>query len=212
MGRDFDYLGLDMGDWREVVNAYAKSEPCRPFVLRGTTEAQRIALVAKTLRLDSVRERTIVDYAGAAVRLQAASLPPKLGRYANHAAYAGWIESTLRDPLEVWRHRDPRKPGSSLRDYLPLGVHRSHRRDEPPAHRCGAGRRALQLLSPEQHGERERRALRRSASCWLRPAADAASNAERSPIFRGSAPVVEQSGALAPPRATTSVAFEGPRS
>lgn len=113
MGIEFCREGLGLADWHEVVNAFARPEPCRPFGLSGTTEEQREEIVAEALRRDA---RELRDYAGARVRFNPASLAKKLGRYANHAAYVGWIKETLRFPLEVWRHHDPVGP-KQIRDH-----------------------------------------------------------------------------------------------
>jgi hypothetical protein len=101
------YEGLGLADWREVIDAFAKPEPCRPFDMSGTTEERREMIVADVLRLDAHELR---DYAGERVRLNPISLAKKLGKYANHGAYVRWIKESLRSPLEVWRHHDPRAP------------------------------------------------------------------------------------------------------
>lgn len=100
---------------RRECSRYSGTESAAPNPWAARPD--RELLVARTLGLDVRAERTLVDYTGRAVRLKASQLPRKLGKFANHTAYAGWIEPTLRSPLEVWQHADPRKPGSSVRRY-----------------------------------------------------------------------------------------------
>jgi hypothetical protein len=114
---EFHFDGLGLAKWRDVIDAHAGPEPCRPGMTRGLDQPAREAMVAQVLGLDRVPTRTIFDYSGGAVYLRRYPLVGKLGRYANHAAYAGWIEQTLRAPLEVWRHVDPRRPNGGLRSY-----------------------------------------------------------------------------------------------
>lgn len=110
-----------MGDWAEVIDAYAVVEPSRPIVVRGLSSAEREQLVTTTLGLDAASTRYVRDFRNRSVRLRAPSLPAKLASYANHAAYVGWIVPTLQRPLEVWRHPDPRNPHSGVRDYYLAG-------------------------------------------------------------------------------------------
>ena len=111
------YRGLGIADWREVVSAYATLEPSRPINLRGKSQQERQDIVAGLLRMAGPSHRSFMrDYNGERIHYDY-SLAVKLGRFANHAAYAAWIGPTLRAPLEVWRHCDPRNPNSSLRRY-----------------------------------------------------------------------------------------------
>jgi len=94
-----------MANWRDVINAYAVPEPCRPFTTRGMTAVQLTARVSTELGLD-FGTRYVPDFEGRTFRLSQ-GLVKKLAKYANHAAYAGWVESTLLRPLEVWVRPDP---------------------------------------------------------------------------------------------------------
>jgi hypothetical protein len=114
---EFTYEGLGQAKWREVIDAHAGPEPCRPGMTRGLDRPGREAMVARLLGLDRVAARTTVDFRGDGVILRRDPLVGKLGQYANHAAYAGWIEQTLRRPLEVWRHVDPRRPQRGMRSH-----------------------------------------------------------------------------------------------
>ncbi len=96
-----DWAGLGLADWDEVINAFARPEPCRPGVTRDLTSAQRGALVSAALGLPENGQIVLKNHAGLGIRLRGSQLIPKLARAANHAAYAGWIRETLRYPLEV---------------------------------------------------------------------------------------------------------------
>jgi len=96
-----------MADWRDVVDAFATDEPCRPFTIRGMTSVEILTRVAINLGLATgAPVRYMTDFEGRPFRVTR-SLVKKLGQYANHAAYAGWIETTIQRPLEVWQHADP---------------------------------------------------------------------------------------------------------
>jgi hypothetical protein len=95
-----------MANWRDVINAYAAAEPSRPFSTRGMDLAEKIARVDALLKLSSGNGRYIGDFEGRQFRISLAFVR-KLAKYANHAAYAGWIATTILSPLEVWEHPDP---------------------------------------------------------------------------------------------------------
>jgi len=104
----FEYRGLGMADWRDVVDAFAIPEPCRPFPTRGLTPTDKVARVERALGLTMVAaSSSVTDFEGRSFRVRAPFVE-KLARYANHAAYAGWIATTMQQPLEVWEHADPR--------------------------------------------------------------------------------------------------------
>ena len=105
---DFDYEGLGLAEWHDVVNAFAVSEPCRPFTIRGMNSDQIMARVAHELGVTAA-SRYLPDFEGRTFRASN-GLVKKLSQYANHAAYAGWIEAAIREPLEVWEHADPKTP------------------------------------------------------------------------------------------------------
>lgn len=112
----FDYLGLGMDDWQDVVNSFARPNPTSPIVVRGTTGIQREAIVEGALGLTGRASRVFRNYEGLAVRT-GRGFVKKLADKANHAAYAAWIEHTIRHPLEVWRHPDPRTNDPAPRDH-----------------------------------------------------------------------------------------------
>jgi hypothetical protein len=106
-----------MAEWHEVVNAYAANEPSRPFSVRGMTAAQKQVLVARELGLGPEGQtRFILDFEGRSFRASW-GLVTKLAQYANHAAYSGWIEQSVKAPLEVWEHTNPRSTDVRPRRY-----------------------------------------------------------------------------------------------
>jgi len=97
-----------MADWRDVVDAFAIPEPCRPFTVRELTPTDTVARVERALGLAAVAAGNVLrDFEGRSFRVRRPFVE-KLARYANHAAYAGWIATTMQQPLEVWEHPDPR--------------------------------------------------------------------------------------------------------
>ena len=108
MSTVFEYRGLGMADWRDVVDAFAIPEPCRPLTIRELTPTNKVEQVTDALGLTAVATDTLIhDFEGRSFRVRRPFVE-KLSRFANHAAYAGWIASTMQQPLEVWEHADPR--------------------------------------------------------------------------------------------------------
>lgn len=61
---DFAYEGLGMADWRDIVNAYAKPEPCRPFTVRVLSHGQILVRVALELGVRVNGSRYLTDFEG----------------------------------------------------------------------------------------------------------------------------------------------------
>jgi len=110
-----------MADLRDIVNAYAKPEPCRPFTVRVLSHGQILVRVALELGVRVNGSRYLTDLKGFDCRVTPGFVR-KLATYANHSAYAGWIAATIADPLEVWEHPDPRSADPSPRRHY-LGAY-----------------------------------------------------------------------------------------
>jgi hypothetical protein len=111
----FEYTWETIGlpRWADVVDAHGRPEPSRPVAQRDKTKSQRRAEVAAILGLAGKPYRFFSDYAGRRIFAPTTLLVNKLAKYANHAAYAAWIEHTLDDPLEAWLHPDIGPPSSN---------------------------------------------------------------------------------------------------
>lgn len=106
MAFEYTWESVDLPKWSDVVDLHGVPEPSRPVTQRGKTESQRRTEIAATLGLTGKTYRFFYDYAGRRIFGPATLLVHKLASYANHAAYAAWIEQTMRAPLEAWIHPD----------------------------------------------------------------------------------------------------------
>lgn len=106
MALEYTWESIGLPEWRDVVDSHALNEPSRPVTQRNKTPLQRRGEVESALGLGGKPFRFFYDYAGRRLFAPAGLLVKKISRYANHAAYAAWIEHTLRNPLEAWIHAD----------------------------------------------------------------------------------------------------------
>lgn len=107
MAVQFTWDGLGLPHWDDVVRTHARVEPCRPLALRALSRTDKESAVLAALGLSpAVRFREVLDVFGRQVFLTIGIASNKIATNANHASYAGWIEDTLRHPLEVWRRAD----------------------------------------------------------------------------------------------------------
>jgi len=102
-----DWRSQRLQAWATTARLHVRPYPCAPLNLRGLSHALLRSEIARALQIQTGDTLfTIADYDGFTIRAKSERIISKLTKDVDHAAYAGWMAETLRNPIEVWDRYD----------------------------------------------------------------------------------------------------------